>query len=84
MPLSIKNPEAEQLARQLADRTGETLTDAILNSLRERMKRISGRRHTVSLEQQIEAIAKRCAALPIIDKRSEDDILGYDKKGLPR
>ncbi|HYX25009.1 MAG TPA: type II toxin-antitoxin system VapB family antitoxin, partial [Thermoanaerobaculia bacterium] len=39
MALSIQNPEAEQLARELADRTGESLTEAVVNSLRERLQR---------------------------------------------
>jgi len=84
MGLSIKNPEAEKLARELAERTGETITEAILTALRERMKKVAGRRQPVSLEQEIEAIAKRCAALPMIDVRSEDEILDYNEKGLPR
>ena len=36
------------------------------------------------LADQLNEIARRCASLPPIDKRSEDEILGYDKKGLPR
>ena len=42
MPLSIKNPETERLARQLAKRTGETLTDAILKAVQERLQRVTG------------------------------------------
>ena len=31
----------------------------------------------------ISAIALRCAALPVLDDRSDDEILGYDQHGLP-
>jgi antitoxin VapB len=84
MALSIKNPQAEHLARELAEQTGETLTEAVLKALQERLRRMTGRRHPIRLADQLEEIAKRCAALPVIDERSEDEILGYDEKGLPR
>jgi hypothetical protein len=41
MPLSIKDPEADRLARALARRTGETLTEAAINALRERLERVA-------------------------------------------
>ncbi len=84
MALSIKNPEAEHLARELAKQTGETLTEAILKALRERLQRVTGRHRPMELADQLDEIAKRCGALPVIDARSEDEILGYDEKGLPR
>jgi antitoxin VapB len=84
MPLSIKNRETERLARQLAKRTGETLTDAILKAVQERLQRVTGRRRPAGLADQLDEIAKRCAALPVLDARSENEILGYDEKGLPR
>jgi hypothetical protein len=31
----------------------------------------------------IDAIIERCKALPILDDRSDDEILGYDENGLP-
>jgi hypothetical protein len=43
MALSIENPEAEKLARELARRTGESITEAVVNSLRERLRREEGR-----------------------------------------
>lgn len=39
MALSIKTDEADRLARELALLTGETLTDAVTNALRERLAR---------------------------------------------
>ncbi|AHJ41299.1 putative antitoxin [Mycobacterium tuberculosis HKBS1] len=43
MALSIKHPEADRLARALAARTGETLTEAVVTALRERLARETGR-----------------------------------------
>jgi antitoxin VapB len=83
MALSIKHPEADRLARELATVTGETLTDAIIAALRERLRREQGRPRQPGLRDEIRAIRQRCAALPVKDHRSPEEILGYDDKGLP-
>lgn len=84
MTLSIKNPEAERLARALARRTGESITDAVITALRERLKREQGRRKGGDLVEEIMEISSRCAALPVLDPRSAEEILGYDENGVPR
>lgn len=85
MALSLKDPEADRLAREVADRTGETLTGAIVVALRERLARLKGRRpKRRPLRDELREIGRRCASLPTLDNRHEDDILGYDDRGLPR
>ena len=84
MALSIKNPDTEQLARQVAEATGETITEAIQKSLQERMKRIHRQRRQRHVEARLEDIIKRLRALPVLDKRSADEIVGYDEHGIPR
>lgn len=84
MPLYIRHPDADRLARELAASTGETLTDAIINALRERLVRQRGRVRSTALAHDIRAIRRRCAALPVVDARSVDDILGYGTDGIPR
>ncbi len=83
MSLSIKHPEADRLARELAARTGESLTEAVLNALRERLTREQGRVKTPRLREELRAIRKRCATLPVLDARSPEAILGYDEQGVP-
>lgn len=84
MPLSIKDPEADRLAREVADRTGETLTNAIVVALRERLARLRARPKRRRLRDELLEIGERCARLPTLDDRPADDILGYDEHGLPR
>jgi antitoxin VapB len=84
MALSIKHPEADRLARELATTTGESLTDAIINALRERLRRERGRTRGPRLRDELRAIRRRCAALPVLDRRPADEILGYDDHGVPR
>jgi antitoxin VapB len=83
MALSIKDAEADRLARELAARTGETLTEAVVVALRERLARETGRSHSIPLRDELAVIRRRCAALPMLDYRSADEILGYDGHGLP-
>ncbi|MBI4909611.1 MAG: type II toxin-antitoxin system VapB family antitoxin [Acidobacteria bacterium] len=83
MALSIKNPEADLLARKLASLTGLTLTDAVLKALREQVERETGRRRVSGLAEDLRAISDRCAALPDIDTRSPEEIIGFDEHGLP-
>lgn len=84
MALSIKDPEADRLARELAARTGESLTQAVVKALRERLQREKRRVRGPRLSEELRAIGERCAALPVLDPRTPDEILGYDERGLPR
>ena len=81
MVLSIKSVEADQLARELAQLTGESLTDAITNALRERLER--ERPDRTDLVNRLLAIGESARTLPRLDARSDDEILGYDEHGLP-
>jgi antitoxin VapB len=84
MPISIKAPEADRLARELAAVTGETITDAVIVAMRERLVREERkRRGNRSLAAELMAIGRHCASLPVVDPRSSDEILGYDEIGLP-
>ena len=65
----------------LARRTGESKTDAVIKAVRDRLARIRGGR---SLVDELEEIAERCSRLPVRDRRSADEILGYGDDGLPR
>ena len=83
MALTVDNPEAYRLARQLADLTGETLASAVVAALGERLERMQAQNTGRSLADELDEIALRCAALPVLDPRSPDEILGYDERGLP-
>ena len=82
MALSIKHPEADRLARELAHTTGESLTEAVLKALRERLVRETGwnRDH---FEADIARIQAVLAKAPVLDGRTADEIIGYDEDGLP-
>jgi antitoxin VapB len=82
--LSIKHDEADRLARALARETGETLTEAVVIALRERLDRVRQPSRARRRLARLRAIQDRVARLPIRDARPADEILGYDEHGLPR
>jgi antitoxin VapB len=84
MGLNIKDPEADRLARELAAATGESVTDAVLVALRERLSRERAKAPSPDLRDRLRAIRKRLAELPVLDDRSPEEIVGYDDHGLPR
>jgi len=84
MGISIKNDKAEKLARLVATEAGESLTDAVIHSLEERLERLKGRRTAPDLTEALLAISRRCSSLPDLDVRDADEILGYDEKGVFR
>ena len=84
MALNIRNAETEKLAETLAKLTGETKTEAVTRALRDRLARVRRERSRVRLADELDAIARHCAALPVHDARSAEEIIGYDGQGLPR
>jgi antitoxin VapB len=84
MPLSIKDPETERLARELSRRTGESITVATRKALQERLRRVRGVERKPLLVADLAAIRRRCAELPVLDPRVPEEIIGYDERGLPR
>ena len=83
MALNIKNPEAYRLARELAALTGESISTAVTESVRERLART---RHEQEppLAARLLAIGKDCASRLKESSRSIDhaDLL-YGADGLP-
>jgi antitoxin VapB len=84
MALHIRDPEADQLARELAARTGQPITRVVVEALRDKLKREQARTTFPRLKDEIMAISRRTAALPRRTGRTADEILDYDERGLPR
>jgi antitoxin VapB len=84
MPLNIRNKQAEELAGALAKLTGETKTEAVTQALRERLQRVRRARAKRRLAEDLDEIALHCSALPLRDRRTAEEIIGYDENGLPR
>jgi antitoxin VapB len=85
MSMNIKNEEAHRLARELADLTGESMTEAVTEALRERLERLEAERARKAGIERLLELAHECALHFDPDFRSEDhaDML-YDDLGLPK
>jgi antitoxin VapB len=83
MALSLKDPETDRLARAVAALTGKSLTDAVRRSLAERLEQERLRRgEPADLAARLREIGEHCAALPDFDRRTPDEIIGYDETGM--
>ena len=82
--MNIKNEETHRLAQELARLTGESMTAAVTEALRERLERVR-RERAAGLADRLLAIGKDCAARLKEPFRSVDHgELLYDERGLPR
>ena len=84
MALSIKDSETEQLARRLAQLTGENITTATRRAIEERLRRLGDQTRRDALLEDMAEIRRRWSDMRVVDDRTPEDILGYDAHGLPR
>jgi antitoxin VapB len=90
MALNIKSRETERVVRELAKRTGLSITEAVHQAATEKLRTMDVGREArlarMTPEQReklrkMEEISKRAAALPVLDTRTDDEILGYNDEG---
>ncbi|HEX4308427.1 MAG TPA: type II toxin-antitoxin system VapB family antitoxin [Acidobacteriaceae bacterium] len=84
MSLNIKNEETHTLARELAAITGESITGAVTESLRERLERVRRSKRTGMAERLMQIGAECAARLPQKFKNMNPDNLLFDEKGMPK
>jgi antitoxin VapB len=90
MSLNIKNPETYRLVKELADETGESMTTAVTEAVRERLERL--RASAADSEAEIEARVQRMEAIAAVIREhsppgywdQDFDELLYDDLGLPK
>lgn len=83
MSLNIKDPETHKLAQALARETGETMTRAVTEALRERLERVRRRRSPDARAQELVAIGRRCAKA-LKAKPVDHGSFLYDERGIPK
>lgn len=85
MSMNIKDETAHAMARELAGLLETSLTGAVRAALARELERVRKEqadpaRHT---KDRLHELALQCAALPDLDDRTPDQIVGYDPTGLP-
>lgn len=81
MALNIKDPETDRLARELAELSGLPITAAVREAIEERLAVLRSRSRATP--PGLDEIITRGRARATVDTRPEDEILGYDNRGLP-
>jgi len=85
MAFSIRNPEAEAMAREIVNLTGESITSAVTQALRSRLFELKSK-HEHDKEEMVRSmmeISDRVAKLPTLSHATDDEIFGWDECGLP-
>jgi antitoxin VapB len=75
--ISIKNPEAERKLRRVARLLGKSLTATVIELADDKLKKDRERRL-----RAVDRIIRRVNSRPVLDNRTPDEILGYNKDGL--
>jgi len=82
MAILIKDREADQLIRTLAARTGESITDAVKEAVRERLKHVPLSEDEIAARKlTLDRLAERARQMPTVDDRTPDEIIGYNRSG---
>jgi len=85
MSLNIKNKDAHRLALELSKHTGQTLTDAVTEALREKLERLKTHKFDQKKFDALTRIAHDCAKRLSPETKALDiDELLYDEMGLPK
>ena len=82
MAILIKDQEADNLIRTLAERTGESITDAVKQAVRERLKHVPLSEDEITArKRKVAALVTRANTMPTLDDRTADEIIGYNELG---
>jgi antitoxin VapB len=83
MALTLKNPEVERLAEELARLTGETKTEAIRKALLERKARLARpeRSRSQVIQEFLDEMQDLLPKGRRPTKEEEEEILGYGPQG---
>jgi antitoxin VapB len=82
MAILIKDREADQMIRTLADRTGESITDAVKTAVRDRLQKLPPSEEEIAeRKRKLDALVARAKAMPTLDDRTPDEIIGYNEFG---
>ena len=85
MHQNIKNDRAHQMAKELSELTGESMTDAVIHALEKRLaeERAKRNKNREGMAERLMAIGRTAASLPVYDDRHPDNMLS-DEFGAPK
>jgi antitoxin VapB len=82
MAILIKDQEADQMIRILAERTGESITAAVKQAVRERLKHVPFSENEIAArKRKLDRLVAKAKKMPTVDHRTPDEIIGYNERG---
>lgn len=86
MGIFIKKPDAEAKIRELAERTGESLTEAVERAVEEKLQRLGPKKKKGRIDRKkLAELLAYFDSLPKINEHlTDEEIVGYDEHGLPK
>lgn len=83
MTILIKDPETDRIVRELAARTGKTITEAVRTAAERELSDLRPRKGRID-RAKVEKLLAEIDAMPKINNDlSDDEIIGYDENGVP-
>ncbi|CAN5922868.1 hypothetical protein BH11PSE3_BH11PSE3_06790 [soil metagenome] len=82
MGVSIKSAEAERKLRRVSRLLGKSMTATVIELADGKLREIDAKKDRERIHRAVDRIVQRVKALPILDRRTDDEILGYNKDGL--
>ena len=82
MGISIKSPEAERKLRRVARMLGKSMTATVIDLADGKLNELRAKKDRERKHRAVDRIVRRINALPVLDNRTIDEILGYNEDGL--
>lgn len=82
MGVSIKSAEAERKLRRVSRLLGKSMTATVIELADGKLREIDAKKDRERKLRKVDEIVRRIKALPVLDNRTPDEILGYNKDGL--
>jgi antitoxin VapB len=82
MGVSIKSAEAERKLRRVSRLLGKSMTATVIELADGKLREIDAKKDRERIHRAVDRIVRRIKALPVLDDRTDDEILGYNKDGL--
>ena len=83
MGVSIKSVEAERKLRRVSRLLGKSMTATVIELADAKLKELERKKDRERIHQAVERIVRRVKALPVLQEGTPDELIGYNRDGLP-
>ena len=83
MGVSIKSTEAERKLRRVSRLLGKSMTATVIELADGKLKELDAKKDRERVHKAVDRIVRRVKALPVLREGTDDELLGYNKHGLP-